>query len=157
MKFLSHRHTGLIVQDFEKMLSFYVGLGFEIRTKDLESGKFVNHLIGTENIVLETAKLILNDKSIAYKYRYQLELMKIREKNKEIIKNKVQFNFLDKKNGLLDLSFTVDNINDVMEYIIENDGILINKPLESVSGFPALHCYMCDPEGNVLHLAENLK
>jgi hypothetical protein len=156
MKVLSHRHTGLIVKNFKKMLNFYLGLGFEIRTKELESGLFVNNLIGTKNIVLETAKLILNDQSIEYKYRYQLELMEVKNRKKAQENKKREFNFL-KKQGILDLSFTVDNINDVIDYIIDNEGYLINKPLKSVSGFPALHCYMCDPEGNVLHLAENLK
>jgi predicted enzyme related to lactoylglutathione lyase len=59
--------------------------------------------------------------------------------------------------GILDIAFTVDDIASVIDYIVREGGDLIGEPLKSPSGFPAYHCYARDPEGNVLHLAENLK
>ena len=50
MKIISHRHTGLIVNDLDKMLDFYLGLGFELRRRDIEEGSFVNNLVGEKNI-----------------------------------------------------------------------------------------------------------
>ena len=86
--------------------------------------------------------------------------MKIIRKDKKKINNKLlnkNFVILKKKIGILDIAFTVDNIADTLKYIVKNGGSIINKPLKSTLGFPALHCYSTDPEGNVLHLAQNLK
>ena len=59
MKILEHRHTGLLVDDLDRMIEFYVGLGLVLKQRDLESGHFIDGLLNTESIVLETAKLIL--------------------------------------------------------------------------------------------------
>ena len=155
MKIISHRHTGLIVNDLDKMLDFYLGLGFELRRRDIEEGSFINNLVGEKNIKLETAKLILNNKKIDFQYRFQLELIFIFNTKKNL-RNKGNFNF---KNcyGLVDLSFTVDKIDEFINFIVDKGGKQISKPSKSPEGYPALHSYCCDPEGNVLHLAENLK
>ena len=52
---------------------------------------------------------------------------------------------------------TVDDIQLMINYITDNGGDLISEPMQSIAGFPALHSYARDPEGNVLHLAQNLK
>lgn len=159
MKILGHRHTGIIVNDFDKMLEFYLGLGLVLRRHDFEEGPFIDGLLGTDNIMLETAKLMLDDEDIPIKYRFQLELMKIKNKNvktKGILGNSAKFDFLGKPMGILDIAFTVDDIDSVLRFIVKNGGNVIGEPLEAVGGFPALHCYARDPEGNVLHIAENL-
>lgn len=157
MKILGHRHTGIIVNDFEGMLNFYVGMGLVLRSRDIEHGQFIDELIGVKNITLETAKLVLEDKSNRIGYSFQLELMKIKNTNSRYKKtDRIAFNFLTRSLGVLDLAFTVDDIIAVRNFIISNDGDLIGEPLKAVSGFPALHCYARDPEGNVLHLAQNL-
>jgi catechol 2,3-dioxygenase-like lactoylglutathione lyase family enzyme len=159
MKILGHRHTGIIVNDFDKMLDFYVGLGLVLRRHDFEEGPFIDGLLGTDNILLETAKLILEDEGVPVKYRFQLELMKIKNKyveTKEIFEHSAKFNFFCRPIGILDIAFTVDDIDSVLRFIVKHGGNLIGEPLEAVAGFPALHCYARDPEGNVLHIAENL-
>ena len=159
MKIIGHRHTGIIVNDFDRMLEFYVGLGLVLRRRDFEEGPFIDGLLGTDNILLETAKLMLFDEDVPVKYRFQLELMKI--KNQEVeskarSENSPKFNFLGRPIGILDIAFTVDDIDSVLRFIVKHGGNIIGEPLESVAGFPALHCYARDPEGNVLHIAENL-
>ena len=160
MKILGHRHTGTIVDDFEKMLEFYIGLGLTLRRRDIEKGPFIDELLGTENIVLETAKLILENEELPIQHKFSLELMKIINDDVDqcanISKESGQFSFLDQTIGVLDIAFTVDDIGTVIEYVIDQGGELIGKPLESPSGFRAYHCYVRDPEGNVLHLAQNL-
>jgi len=157
MKILSHRHTGIIVSDFDGMLKFYVGMGLVLRRRDLEQGPFVDGLLGTKDILLETAKLVLKNKNKPIGYNFQLELMKIKNTNKEYIKNDLfAFDIFQRSLGVLDLAFTVDDIIAIRSFITLNGGDLIGEPLEVVSGFPALHCYARDPEGNVLHLAQNL-
>ena len=142
------------------MIKFYEGLGFTLRRRDMEKGEFVNHLLGTDSMALETAKMILNDESIPYKNRFQLELMEVKNQtidsddNTNLVK---EFDFIARGIGHVDNAFTVDDISQVLKYIVENGGALVNKPLKSTGGFPAIHCYATDPEGNVLHLAQNLK
>ena len=77
MKVLANRHIGIIVKNFDRMLDFYVGLGLELRRRDIEKGQFVEKLLNTDNIILETAKLILQDESVPIQYRFNLELIKI--------------------------------------------------------------------------------
>jgi hypothetical protein len=48
MKILSHRHTGIIINDFDGMLKFYVGMGLVLRRRDLEQGQLqVLYLAGS--------------------------------------------------------------------------------------------------------------
>lgn len=159
MKILGHRHTGIIVKDFDKMLNFYMGLGLELRRRDLEEGTFIDGLLNTKNILLESAKLILENDTTPFQYKFQLELMKIKtdvEGMKDEGASLDGFDFLKRPCGILDIAFTVDDIQTVMNYIVSQGGDLIGKPLKASAGFPALHCYARDPEGNVLHLAQNL-
>ena len=161
MKILGHRHTGIIVQNLDKMLEFYIGLGLELRIRNVERGPFIYHLLNNKNIVLETAKLILNDESVSIKHRFQLELMMIKANKSNVKKSLLEkilskFDLNNQPLGILDIAFTVDDIKAVIEYIDSNGGDIISKPMEAAVGFPALHSYARDPEGNVLHLAQNL-
>jgi len=157
MKVLAHRHVGMIVNDFDKMLEFYLGLGFVLRRRDLEQGSSIDALLDTKGILLETAKLVIEDSDNPIGYSFQLELMKIKNTNKDDKSDQIAFDFNARPLGVLDLAFTVDDISAVGSFIILNGGDLIGEPLKLVGGFPALHCYAQDPEGNVLHLAQNLK
>jgi catechol 2,3-dioxygenase-like lactoylglutathione lyase family enzyme len=155
MKIIGHRHTGIIVQDFEMMLEFYLGLGLQLRRRDVERGPFVEKLLGIEGIILETAKLILYNEEIDYKYRFQLEIMNIKNNISKQENTNEYFNIMEKQ-GILDLAFTVDNIEEVIQYILSKDGTILNQPIKTKVGYPALHLYATDPENNVLHLAQNL-
>ena len=54
-------------------------------------------------------------------------------------------------------AYTVDDFKSVLNYIIDSGGDLISQPMQGAKVFPALHSYTRDPEGNILHIAENLK
>ena len=159
MKVLANRHVGLIVQNFDRMLDFYIGLGLELRRRDIEKGHFVERLLNADNVILETAKLILRDESVPIQYRFNLELMKIvniESVSKEKPTKIGDFDFKQRSIGVLDIAFTVDDIHSIVKYITANGGDLISEPIQSTAGFPALHSYARDPEGNVLHIAQNL-
>lgn len=157
MKILGHRHTGIIVNDFEAMLNFYVGMGLVLRRRDIEQGPMIDCLLGTKDILLETAKLVLEDERNPIGYSFQLELMKIKNTNTAFESHsQVAFDFVKRPPGVLDIAFTVDDIIAIRDFITLNGGDLVGEPLRLIGGFPALHCYARDPEGNVLHLAQNL-
>ena len=71
MKVLANRHVGIIVHNFDRMLDFYIGLGLELRCRDIEKGQFVERLLNADNIILETAKLILQDESVPIQHRFK--------------------------------------------------------------------------------------
>ena len=160
MKILGHRHTGILTHDLDRMIAFYTGLGFVLKRRDLEKGHFLENLLNSEGIILETAKLIIENDDVPIKYLYVLELMTLNHDYNVVNDNKMEkkpcFDFKNRATGFLDIAFTVDDINAVCQYVLSQGGDLIGDPLESVGGYPALHCYLRDPEGNVLHIAENL-
>ena len=158
MRIIGHRHTGIIVNDIDRMLDFYIGLGFVLRRRDLESGEFVNHLLSSKDLTIHTAKLILPDDRVPIPCQFNLELMKLADNQKDNLGDFVfdSFDFEQRNTGVLDIAFTVDDIEAVLKYILDSGGDLISKPLQATAGFPALHSYARDPEGNVLHIAQNI-
>ena len=162
MKVLANRHVGILVHDLDKMIDFYTGLGMVMKNYGsmLEKGKFIDGLLGSKGIILKTAKLTIENDELPEKYWFVLELMTLNhEHNKSYSKsvNKTPFSFSDNENGVLDIAFTVDDINSVSDYVISHGGGLIGDVMKAAVGYPALHRYLLDPEGNVLHVAENLK
>jgi len=61
---LNTRHTGIVVTDVEKCLSFYSGLGFHLVARMVEEGNYIDQLVGLEKVRLEWAKLKLPDNSL---------------------------------------------------------------------------------------------
>ena len=161
MKVLANRHIGIIVHDIEKMINFYSGLGMILKGDPMmEEGEFIEGLLNSKGIKLQTAKLTIKNDELPEKYWFVLELMTLNhEHNKSYSKsvNKTPFSFSDNENGVLDIAFTVDDINSVSDYVISHGGGLIGGVMKAAVGYPALHRYLLDPEGNVLHLAQNLK
>ncbi|MDC1122777.1 hypothetical protein OAT11_05420 [Nitrospinaceae bacterium] len=158
-KILSPRHVGIIVDNLDVMIKFYIGLGLTLRRRDYESGDFVNHLLGTPaGFEMETAKLILTNEEIPFAFQFNLELIKI-IKPEKIASNTspLPFDITSKSSGLLDLSFTVENLDTTIDFILMHRGSVVNTPMKAHAGFPAIHVYTKDPEGNILHLAENLR
>ena len=51
------RHTGIVVQDLEKAVWFYEKLGFELWKREIESGSFLDQLVGIPEAKIETAKM----------------------------------------------------------------------------------------------------
>ena len=161
MKVLANRHVGIIVHDIENMIDFYTGLGMTMKSYGLmtERGEFIEGLLNSKGIILKTAKLTIKNDELPEKYWFVLELMTLNHNENENYNkrvNKVPFSFSNNENGVLDIAFTVDDINSVSDYVISNGGVAIGDVMKATVGFPALHRYLLDPERNVLHVAENL-
>ena len=162
MKVLANRHLGILVHDLDKMIDFYTGLGMIMKNDGsmLEKGKFIEGRLSAKGMILKTAKLTIENDELPEKYWFVIELMTLNhEHNKSYSKsvNKTPFSFSDNENGVLDIAFTVDDINSVSDYVISHGGGLIGDVMKAAVGYPDLHRYLLDPEGNVLHVAENLK
>ena len=55
------RHTGIVVNNLEKCISFYLNLGFYEVSREVETGKYIDTLVGLNNVKLECAKLALKE------------------------------------------------------------------------------------------------
>ena len=79
MKVLANRHIGILVQDLDQMINFYTGLGMIMKSYGtmLEKGKFIEDLLNSDGIELETAKLTIENDELPEKYWFVLELMSL--------------------------------------------------------------------------------
>ena len=159
MKVVSNRHVGIIVNDLDKMIDFYQGLGMSLKSygRMIESGDFIDNITGSKDCILQTAKLTIQDNALPEKYWFVLELILVQtSKYTKNIKTKFEFDVNKCCYGVLDIAFTVDDIHAVIEYIIDKGGSLIGGPASPPIGHPSLHSYLYDIEGNVLHIAQNI-
>lgn len=149
MLILSHRHMAIIVEDLDRMAKFYVALGFKETRRDLEQGEFVSHLIGLENAILETAKLALPDGYVIEVIKYLSHPPLTKPQSTTDTDRKYYF-------GYDHVGFTVDNIDEVIKAVLSLGGSLISAPQWTNPGKPSIHAYVADPEGHVIHLAQNV-
>ena len=55
------RHTGIVVNDLDKCLNFYLNLGFHEVSREIENGSYIDKLVGLNDVKLECAKLALKE------------------------------------------------------------------------------------------------
>jgi len=149
MRVLGHRHTAIIVENLDQMIRFYVSLGFQEKRRDLEQGDFISHLIALENAVLESAKLALPD-------GYVIELTKYLSHPPLAVPESSPNGARQYYYGYDHLGFTVDDIDDVIQHILLLGGRLVSEPKWTNPGLPSIHAYVTDPEGHLIHLAQNV-
>ncbi len=59
------RHTGIVVNDIKGAISFWVDLlGFEVVSNQIETGEFIDRLLGLQGVTVQTVKLVTRDKSM---------------------------------------------------------------------------------------------
>ena len=57
------RHTGLVTNDIDKSLFFWISiLGFRIKSDNIESGKLLDKVLGYKNVKLRVIKALDKDK-----------------------------------------------------------------------------------------------
>jgi len=148
MRIVAHRHTAIIVENLDLMAKFYIALGFKETRRDFEQGDFVSHLIALENAALETVKISLPD-------GYVIELTKYISHPPVANPHSSPTGEHQYYYGYDHIGFTVDDIGTVIELIQSLGGSVISLPKWTNPGLPSIHAYVTDPEGNVIHLAQN--
>ena len=90
------RHTGIVVNDLDKCISFYLNLGFYEVSREIENGSYIDKLVGLNDVKLECAKLALKE-------NITLELLKYHSHPYE--NNDTHKGFYHIIHYILDLSF----------------------------------------------------
>ena len=135
------RHVGIVVNDLDKMIWFYQDLiGLEIIYDKIEEGRFLNHILNSDNKSPRIIKLGQDNKTI-------VELLyfgdcKINEKN-----------LFD--NGYTHFALTIDDSNSLYDKFIKNDLSVINTPI--ISDEKTVKVFFgVDPENNIIEFVELL-
>jgi catechol 2,3-dioxygenase-like lactoylglutathione lyase family enzyme len=59
------RHTGIVVNDIEGAIDFWVNLlGLKIVSNQVETGEFIDRVLALDSVVVQTVKLVAKDKSM---------------------------------------------------------------------------------------------
>lgn len=135
------RHVGIVVNDLDKMIWFYQDLiGLEIIYDKIEEGRFLNHILNSDNKSPRIIKLGQDNKTI-------VELLyfgdcKINEKN-----------LFD--NGYTHFALTIEDSNSLYDKFIKNDLSVINTPI--ISDEKTVKVFFgVDPENNIIEFVELL-
>lgn len=136
------RHIGIVTQDIDKMLFFYKNiLELDVISDEVESGKFLNVILGYETLEARIVKLGKNKETI-------VELLDF---NKKRIKNESSLlNF-----GYTHFALTINNIDRLYEKLKELKIEVISSPQISVNKKFKV-CFCKDYENNFIELVEIL-
>lgn len=140
-----YRHTGLVVRDMQKSLTFYEALGFQVWKREMETGKFIDTVVGIDNVRVETAKLKGRDGSM-------LELLQYHSHPEEKVHRLASSNQL----GCSHVAFTVFDIEHLCSSIESFGGNVVNPPMVSENGTVKV-AYCHDIDGILMELVEEIK
>ena len=144
------RHVALEVGELNQGIKFYEALGAVLISRDIEQGAFISQLTGINGVVLETCKMQLGE-------IVRIELIQQihpRHKPKRLIRTALK--------RLGHISITVKNIEQIVILLtsagaLKHNPIVISEKSHSKHAVRARHCYLYDPWGNIIHLAEDMK
>lgn len=135
------RHVGIVVNDLDKMIWFYRDLmGLEIIYDEIEDGRFLNHILNSNNKSPRIIKLGQYNKTI-------VELLyfgncKVNEKNLFC-------------NGYTHFALTIKDADSLYDKLIKNNLSVINTPIISDEKTVKVFFGM-DPENNIIEFVELL-
>jgi len=138
------RHTGLVVRDLERSLVFYQTLGFRLWKREVETGPFIDTVVGMGGVRLEWAKLHAPDGSMVELLQYHSH------PDRRSLKNAPS-----NRLGCSHIAFTVDDVLAMCTLIDHLGGSTVNMPVESPSGKQRV-AYCHDPDGILMELVEDL-
>ena len=137
------RHIGIVVKDLDNSLWFYRDkLGFKIAKQVDESGRFIDDLLGMDNITVTTVKMTLNDDSM-------IELLDFKSYKKERLDRTIN------DIGPTHLALTGDNIDEIYRDF-SLDGITFISPPAIPPDVYAKVAFCRAPEGTYIELVELL-
>ena len=142
---INTRHTGFVVDDLERFINFYLGLGLKLISRKVESGEYIDKLVGFKQTNLEWAKLSLPDNSV-------IEILKYHSHGERL--NGI--NQLANRLGCSHIALSVEKIEDAIKYFLENGGSMSEDfQISPDKKVKVAYCY--DFEGNIIEVVEEIK
>lgn len=139
------RHAGIVVSDMEESMYFYRDLlGLEVVNKAVESGSYIDKILGLKGIKVTTVKLVADDGSL-------VELLYFHSHRKELDRKKAIC-----ETGISHIAFTVEDLEEEYKKL-SKEGVRFNaSPQISPDGYAKV-TFCEDPDGNLIELVETLK
>ena len=134
------RHSGIVVRDLKESLDFYRYLGFRTVNDDVETGEFIDNILGFEKCEVRTVKMICDGKQM-------IELLEYRNPESP------DFTKLINSIGCSHLALTVDNLELLYENLIKKGVDFVNPPCSNEKVKVA---FCIDPNDVYLELVEEL-
>ena len=135
------RHTGIVVDDLEKSMDFYVDkLGFEVQKVADESGEYIDTLLGLDKAMVKTVKMTLHNDQM-------IELLDFTSHKLDKVPTAIN------RIGPTHMAFTVSDLNKVVEEFTANGIEFISEPVSSPDGYAKV-AFCKAPEGTYIELVE---
>ena len=137
------RHIGIVVEDFDKMLKFYQNLGFSYTKTEVETGAYIDKLVGLEGASIMVTKINYGD-------NFVIELLKYSKPYSEkIIESRAN------RIGFSHIALNVESINKVVSLIKKNGGNIIGE-IQLSPDKAVKVVYAKDIENNIIEIVETL-
>jgi len=136
--------VGVVVDDLEAAIAFFVELGMELDGVAEVEGLWVDRVVGLDDVRVDIAMVRTPDG------HSRLELTKFRTPAATTAEPNAPANTL----GIRRIMFAVDDINDVLARLRTHGGELVGEVAQYEDSY--LLCYVRGPSGILVALAEQL-
>jgi catechol 2,3-dioxygenase-like lactoylglutathione lyase family enzyme len=137
-------NVGIIVNDLEAAITFFVELGLEIEGKTSVEGPWVDNILGLDNVRSDIVMMKTPDG------HSRLELSRFRNPKPVNSKTDTPVNTI----GISRIMFAVTDINEVIARLQKHGARLVGEVVRFEDMY--LLCYIRGPEGIIIALAEQL-
>ena len=137
-------NVGVVVDDLEAAIAFFVELGMELDGVADVEGPWVDRVVGLDDVRVDIAMVRTPDG------HSRLELTKFRTPAATTAEPNAPANTL----GIRRIMFAVDDINDVLARLRTRGGELVGEVAQYEDSY--LLCYVRGPSGILVALAEQL-
>ncbi len=139
------RHTGLVVKDLNKAVKFYEALGFKISSRQVETGSFIDQVVGLEKVEVETAKFLAPCGGM-------LELLQYHSHPIDAPLNKQ----VSQRLGCSHIALQVEDLSETLNTIDKVGGTTKSEPATTPDEkFTVVYCH--DVEGNIIEIVKENK
>lgn len=138
------RHTCLVVRDLERSLAFYLALGLRVWRREVETGPFIDVVVGIPGVRLEWTKLQVPDGSLVelLQYHSHPDIQPLADAPSNRL-------------GCSHIAVTVDDIARTCSEIVRLGGTVVNPPAIAPSGLVRV-AYCHDPDGILMEIVEEI-
>ena len=133
------RHSGIVVRDIVKSYNFYIDLGFNIVSDEIEKGEFLDTILGFDNCEIRIIKMSCDNQMI--------ELLEYQNPKSKDFEKKIN------SIGCSHLAMSVYDIESVYSILVKKGVKFINPPM---SNGKAKVAFCKDPNDVYLELVEEL-
>ena len=137
-------NVGIVVDDLEAAIAFFVELGLELEGEATVEGRWVDRIVGLDGVRSDIAMMRTPDG------HSRLELMQVPRAAGDHAEPNAPVNTL----GIRRIMFAVDDIEDVLARLQAHGAELVGEVVQYEDAYRL--CYVRGPEGIIVALAEQL-